>query len=525
MLKPLLIFVLTALSACPVAALTVAPKLEFSSAEMDLARAVMREPVLATFYGENGLTRVFTGPAGDRRRDALRQALTIAPDHGIPLTRYRPEQLAAAGQDLGAELLYARVLARFVQDMTGGMIRPASADPLIRRNVLRPPTAGTMRKFAQSIDPTGFLTGLAPRNPAYLALQQALRRQREFLVSDNLPPVPEAVWRIGMRGGGVAPLRQRLASIGFPAEGAETGTYDEALSQAVARYQQAVGLHPDGVAGPHTIRRLNSGGDAQTRAILVALERLRWMGGEDLDRRMVWVNIPEFSARIIEGGHEVFQTRVVVGKNEKDFQTPEFSDQMEYVVVNPRWNVPRSITVKEYLPRLKANRYAVSHLDVIDGRGNVIARDRIDFGRYTAANFPYRMRQKPSEDNALGIVKFIFPNPWNIYLHDTPGKSLFGNRVRAYSHGCVRVGDPVDLATQLLSPQTSDPHGMFQRALDSGKERWLALKPNLPVHLVYFTAYPDQYGQIRYFDDIYGRDAAIWAKLQQAGLDSALQND
>lgn len=135
------------------------------------------------------------------------------------------------------------------------------------------------------------------------------------------------------------------------------------------------------------------------------------------------------------------------------------------------------------------------------------------------------MRQKPSDDNALGLVKFIFPNPWNIYLHDTPTKHLFRNSSRAYSHGCVRVGDPFDLATQLLSPQSDDPRGLFQRALDSGRERWLALTPNVPVHLVYFTAFPDQSGQIRFHEDIYGRDAAVWDRLQALGLDSVGESD
>ena len=150
----------------------------------------------------------------------------------------------------------------------------------------------------------------------------------------------------------------------------------------------------------------------------------------------------------------------------------------------------------------------------------MIARDRIDFGRYTAANFPYRMRQKASDDNALGLVKFIFPNPWNIYLHDTPTKHLFGNAARAYSHGCIRIGDPFDLAYALLSKQTDDPQAMFHRALDRKKESWLKLTPPVPVHLVYFTAFPDADGTIRRFEDVYGRDGPLYDAIQKAGLDS-----
>ncbi|WCR09330.1 L,D-transpeptidase family protein [Paracoccus stylophorae] len=511
------------------AAVALAPQLNFSADEMALAEAVADSPQLASFYGSNGLRPIFQGADGARLRDALREVAATAQRHGLPAGRYRPRDPAAAGQGLESEVIHAQILLRYDLDMTGGAIRPADADPQIRRQVNRPDAARLIRDFVAAPDPAAYLAGLAPDAPAYLALQDALAGSADLTVPDGIAPAPVALWRIGMSGDGVVALRTRLASIGFSAPSDDPSVYDAALSGAVAEYQRAAGLHSDGVAGPDTIGRLNGDlpglGDWRSRMIAVALERMRWMGGEDLQARHVWVNIPEFTARIMDRGDEIFRTRVVVGKTAPDMRTPEFSDRMEYVVVNPRWNVPRSITVKEYLPRLKANRHAVSHLDVVDGRGNVIPRSRIDFSRYTAANFPYRMRQKPSDDNALGLVKFIFPNPWNIYLHDTPTKHLFRNSSRAYSHGCVRVGDPFDLATQLLSPQSDDPRGLFQRALDSGRERWLALTPNVPVHLVYFTAFPDQSGQIRFHEDIYGRDAAVWDRLQALGLDSVGESD
>ncbi len=511
------------------AGVALAPQLHFTSDEMALANAVADRPQLAAFYGSHGLRPIFQGEDGARLRKALHQAIRSAPRHGLPVERYRPEILADAGQGLQAEVIHASVLLRYLRDMTGGAIRPSDADPQIRRQVRRPDISGLIRAFVDAADPASYLASVAPDHPAYLALQDALAGAPDLTVPDHLPAAPPAMWRVGMRGDGVLPLRVRLESIGFSAPSQDPRLYDAALSDAVARYQGAAGLPADGVAGPQTIAALNGDpaarSDRRSRMLMVALERMRWMAGEDLDARHVWVNIPEYTARIMDGGHEVFRTRVVVGKTEHDMRTPEFSDQMEYVVVNPRWNVPRSITVKEYLPRLKANRYAVSHLDVIDGRGNVVARDRIDFARYTASNFPYRMRQKPSDDNALGLVKFIFPNPWNIYLHDTPTKHLFSQSRRAYSHGCVRVGDPFDLATQLLSQQSQDPRGIFDRALARDREVWLQLTPNVPVHLVYFTAFPDETGQIRFFDDVYGRDAAIWDRLQAAGLDLNSESD
>ena len=146
----------------------------------------------------------------------------------------------------------------------------------------------------------------------------------------------------------------------------------------------------------------------------------------------------------------------------------------------------------------------------------MVARDGIDFSRYTAKNFPYRLRQKPSDDNALGEVKFIFPNPMNIYLHDTPSKGLFGERTRAFSNGCIRVQKPVDLAHVLLEGAAADPAATYAGARKSGRERFLKTEP-LPVHLVYLTTIADEDGTIRHFPDVYGRDDAVWTALQKAG--------
>ncbi|MDT1063356.1 L,D-transpeptidase family protein [Paracoccus sp. CPCC 101403] len=382
-----------------------------------------------------------------------------------------------------------------------------------------------MRQFTASADPAAYLASLAPQNRPYLALQAALARMSKLAAPPGTPRVPEAMLRPGEVDPTVPLLRNRLAAIGFAAapEGAQE-QFDAPLASAVAAFQTEAGLPADGIAGPRTIARLNRGVGPEATAILVALERMRWMQDQDLSIRHVWVNLPTFNAAIVENGEPVFSTRVVIGKADDTLETPEFTEDMKYVVVNPRWNVPRSITIKEYLPRLKANRNAVSHLDVVDRAGNVIPRDRIDFSRYTAANFPYRMRQKPSDDNALGIVKFMFPNPWNIYLHDTPTKHLFNQSSRAYSHGCIRVARPVELAHELLKGEFSNPEATFSKALNSGRESYLTLNGHLPVHLVYFTAFPDENGDIRRYPDIYGRDAEVQAALAKVGLDSSLDS-
>jgi murein L,D-transpeptidase YcbB/YkuD len=208
----------------------------------------------------------------------------------------------------------------------------------------------------------------------------------------------------------------------------------------------------------------------------------------------------------------------VIGKSTADQQTPEFSDVMEYMVINPTWNVPRSITTKEYLPMMKRNANAAGHLKIYDSRGRVVPRSAINFAAYTERSFPYSMKQPPSNSNALGLVKFMFPNPYNIYLHDTPSKSLFSREVRAFSHGCIRLGDPFDFAYALLAAQSDDPVGLFQKHLKTGQESSVKLDVPLPVHLVYFTAYPSGKGRIEYRRDVYGRDATIFRALEQAGV-------
>lgn len=510
----------------PLAAVSVAaaPRLDFTPQQMALALAVSDDADLASFYGSNGLRPIFLGPEGEARRLALRDAIGNAPRHGIPVARYQPDRLTAT-EGLAAEIAHAHALSRLLRDLTGGVLNPTRVDPEIKRQPVRTAVVPLLARFEAAADPAAVLAGAGPDHPAYLALQQALSGPADLVVPQGLPRIATGVWRPGQRAAAIADLRTRLVAIGFAADAPDATLYDDALARAVSDYQRAAGLPDDGVAGPRTIAALNGDGgtgqDARQRAILVAMERMRWMASEDLDSRHVWVNIPEFSTTIVEDGAEVFRTRSVMGKDTPEMRTPEFSEMMANVVVNPSWNVPRSIAVRDYLPRLQANRHALSHLDVVDGAGRVLARDGIDFGRYSAASFPFRLRQKPSDDNALGVVKFIFPNPWNIYLHDTPSKHLFANRVRAESNGCIRIGDPVDLARALLSRQTDDPAAMFQRARDRERETWLKLTPPVPVHLVYFTAWPGPDGRIRLFDDIYGRDARIWEALQAQGFGAA----
>jgi murein L,D-transpeptidase YcbB/YkuD len=207
-----------------------------------------------------------------------------------------------------------------------------------------------------------------------------------------------------------------------------------------------------------------------------------------------------------------------VGANSNDRRSPEFSDVMEFMVINPTWHVPRSIAVNEYLPQLKQNPNAVSHLVLFDGRGQRVSRQNVDFSAFTANTFPFDIKQPPSNSNALGLVKFMFPNPYNIYLHDTPAKNLFARETRAYSHGCIRLAQPFDFAYALLARQSSDPVGEFKRILATGVETTVPLRQPVPVHLIYRTAFTTAKGGVQFRRDVYGRDAKIWQALEREGV-------
>jgi len=491
-----------------------APRLDFSADEWALAQGLARQPGLAAWYGSTGLSPVFTAADAAPRRAALIRAAGQAAAHGLPDVYNLDRLRALEGRtDPAAEIAFARAFAKWTHDVGGGILNPRRVDPENRRDVIRVPADQLLARFVAAPDPAVMLAEVPPQNPRYRALQAALAAQMGPTTGADVPSVPPGLWKEGMRDEAITRLRARLAALGFAAQAPEPDLFDAGLAAQVAAYQDRVGLRPDGIAGPRTVERMNGG--SAPRDLLVALERMRWLNGHDLNARMIWVNLPEFNVRVMEGGRTIFESRAVIGKDKEDWRTPEFSDVMQNVVVNPSWNVPRSMAIRDYLPRLQQNRHAAAHLDVVDRRGRVVARDGIDFSRFTAKTFPYRLRQKPSDDNALGEVKFIFPNPMNIYLHDTPSKGLFGERTRAFSNGCIRVQKPVELAHVLLEGAAAEPSATYTRARQAGSERFLKTLP-LPVHIVYFTTIADEDGTIRHFPDVYGRDAAVWAALQKA---------
>jgi murein L,D-transpeptidase YcbB/YkuD len=506
----------------------IAPMAKAQSAAFtqSLAASASSDEAIAEWYRSTGYQTLWTGADDAARRGAFLTAIAAAADHGLPVPRYDARALAASlksaetESDRGqVEVEMTRAYLAWAQDLTAGALDPKQVDAGIVRVINRIEPQVLLTRIANG-NPEAVLNWLLPKSPQYLQLMKAkLGLEVEIAAGGWGAPVAARTLAPGDSGPAVIAMRDRLVRMGYLAPTA-VASYDRSMQAAVTAFQLNHGLTADGTAGEATVVEINVAPEERLKSVVVAMERERWM---HIDRSVkhVWVNLPDFRAKIMEDGKTVFETRVVIGKDVPDQRSPEFSDEMEHMVINPSWGVPRSIIVKEYLPLLQRNPNAVGHLQVIDGRGRVVSRGSVNFAAYNSRNFPFALRQPPSDGNALGKVKFMFPNQHNIYLHDTPSKSLFDKEVRAYSHGCIRVADPFDLAHELLSWQTDNAEVEFEAALKTGRETTVKLKQHLPVHLVYFTAYPDAKGRMTYRRDVYGRDAALFQALQAAGVELA----
>lgn len=490
-----------------------------------IAAAAAGDDVIAAFYRDRDYKPIWTSKSGKdaQRRRAFLAAVAKAGDHGLPVTRYDPVVIrddikaARSVRDRGAlEVELSRLFLQYARDIQSGVLTPKRIDSGIARTLPRRDRLKTLVVFAKS-SPAGFLKSLPPKNPEYTRLmKEKLKLEKRLAAGGYGPTVAAKSLKPGVSGAQVVALRNRLIVLGYMKRTASQ-TYDANLQKAVQLFQQEHGLAADGVAGKGTITEVNVSVAGRLKSIIVAMERERWMN-IDRGKRHIWVNLTDFKVKIIDNGKVTFSTRSVVGKNTSDRRSPEFSDVMEHMVINPTWNVPRSIAVKEYLPLLKQNPNAVSHLRLINTSGQIVDRETIDFSELSARNFPFDMKQPPSRGNALGLVKFMFPNRYNIYLHDTPAKNLFSREVRSFSHGCIRLQDPFDFAYALLARQMSNPEAFFQERLATRREITVPLKTQVPVHLVYRTAISKPRGGMEYRRDNYGRDAKLFNALAKAGV-------
>lgn len=377
---------------------------------------------------------------------------------------------------------------------------------------------GPVIEGASSLDtPEAALEELLPKADGYRMLVDRLPRLREVRDHGGWPVIAEGpTLRLGDQGERIAQLKARLLSSGDYESSADR-LFDEGLADAVVRFQARHGLGADGLVGRATLAALNISVQSRIDQVIVNLERWRWLP-ESLGERYIFVNIAGFSLDVLDGDETILSMPVVVGRPYR--RTPVFSGSISYLVLNPSWEVPSSIAGRDKLPLIKAdpNYLAEQGYTLLQGWGaeeRVVDPTTVDWANVTARDFRYRLRQAPGPLNALGEVKFMFPNAHSVYLHDTPARELFGEDARAFSSGCIRLARPLDLAELLLRDAPNWDRPAIERTIAGGAEQTVRLERNMPVHLLYWTAWVDEDGVTQFRDDVYGRDTPVLQELRE----------
>jgi L,D-transpeptidase YcbB len=531
-----------------------------------------RDDIIA-FYQARDFAPVWVSAGGQwNRAQDLIATLADADAHAMVAEDYLPSQMATFSDDLTGlaggdqerlahlDLALTAVALRYAMHASGGRLIP---NRLSASHDLKPPTVNgreALGRLAEESSPGAYLESLHPVHPAYAAFRQALADLSAQADRDQVPIADGPVIRPGETDARIPAIRDRLAGLGHlepesrveavshvevaapisiasetpvfgnyetiviveavapelrseaprraaPPSATPTGSQvlDAETEEALRAFQAAAGITVDGIIGPQTISALNAGSiEQRIRRLVYNMERLRWLP-RDLGPKHVFVNSAAFETQVIEDGEIIWQSKVIVGKPQ--YQTVFFSDKMDHVVFNPYWGVPGSIIIRDMLPEVRQDPYWFDRegYEVTDLQGRVIPSTSVDWWNFDTENFPIGVRQPPGPNNALGEIKFMFPNKHAIYLHDTPSKPLFSRSSRAFSNGCVRVEDPWGFAEILL--------GWDQQRIASTRattrNHTVTLDHKIPVHLTYFTAWPDETGRVQYYEDVYNRDQLL----------------
>lgn len=422
---------------------------------------------------------------------ALLRAIAAAGREGLVPARYDPRALTGAhpvAAALGAppaesqarlDVALSYAFLRYASDLAAGSVDPRGAASLWRVSVRDFDAVRALEEATDDAEPVKVLSGLRPAHPQYAALSAALVRYQRIAFEGGWQPVPAVAKKSAARAAQQAALAARLRASG---------------DLTLAAFQQRHGLAATGKLDRATLAALNVPVEARIRQIELNLERWRWQGWERKGRRIL-VNVPTFQLHAYDDGREALTMRVITGSG--DNQTPIFDEQVSEVVFSPHWNVPANILETEVLPAIKRDP-------------GYLKRKNMEMVR-TASGVS--VRQRPGPSNALGLVKFLFPNPFNIYLHDTPGDALFARPRRDLSHGCVRLEKPEELARFVLDGEDDwEDVKVIARAMRSGREQFVTLEEPVPLRIAYFTTWVNADGTVRFAPDVYRHDVA------QAGL-------
>ncbi|MFZ9188788.1 MAG: L,D-transpeptidase family protein, partial [Algoriphagus sp.] len=415
------------------------------------------------------------------------------------------------------ELLLSDAYFRLALDLDLGRVDPSKLKAKwgIPRKTQSQDYGVLLSQAARDQDLRTVLISLYPNTPSYSKGKLRLRQLEEYTQKQGAwkPIKSDRTIRLGESSPILPQVRERLAFWGFSSKGVanDPKLFDSLLFDQVQTFQIQRGLKTDGVLGQATFVALNISPMQLMDKIRVNLERMRWVPAEFFEKEAILVNVPSFQVVYRRGMDTLFSTKVIVGTVKN--QTPVFTSLMSYLVLSPYWNIPPSIARKETLPAIRRNPgyLNANHMEVVTTAGQPVSLSQVN---WKASPFPYLIRQKPGEHNALGLVKFMFPNPFNVYLHDTPSKQLFEREIRAFSHGCIRMEHPETFAALLLKDRQEWPLARMQEVMHQGKEEIVPLTNKIPVAILYFTFLVSPTGTPVFYEDIYGRDEELLLLLK-----------
>lgn len=478
----------------------------------------MREVLISHYLDSNGPLLWVGTPKLQQLIDRFKNAETDALKSADYPSEYLIKLRKAANFELPGhaaftELMFSSFFLVYASDVKVGRFVPSKIDPELFLEHQTINGAATLASLAKFADLESFIEDWQPRRPEYRALKSTLALYRRIEASGGWPGIESGeVIKPGMEDPRVAELRARLLASGdLAAAGPESIIYDESLVRAVKKFQRRHGLDTDGIIGKQTRIALNIKVSARINQIVANMERWRWMP-KQLGDDYIMVNIAGFELKRVQRDQVVRRMNVVVGKTYH--RTPVFSDKIRYLEFNPTWTVPYSIASKEMLPELQKDpdRYISKGFDLLQ-RGRRVPWHGINWLQYSSRNLPYMFRQRPGDTNALGRVKFMFPNKHNVYLHDTPARNLFSRSYRALSHGCVRLAEPISFAEEVLANKSGWSRDRIDAVLASRETTRVNLDRPLPVHLIYATAWLEEDGLVHFRADIYGRDKRLYRAL------------
>ncbi len=474
---------------------------------------------LERFYSQRGHTPLWVGEDGrNAMAERMLRLMARAESQGLNPSDYMvpPSYGHTATDRARDERNISRMALRYAHHLSAGQVDPRQVG--VRHQRLPQPVdpSRVLESLAAGTEPARVFSGLGPQDQAFQRLRSAYNRLQGTVAAGGWAPVPQGatLWP-GDSDPRVISLRRTLWERGDLRE-PEAGwspVYDESLERAVRRFQRRHGLDEDGAVGSETLGALNVSAAKRLDQLRVNLERRRWLDFRPNERHIL-VNVPAYETKVMRGHRVTLSSPVIVGS--RRHQTPEISADMTHLVLNPYWYVPASIANEEMLPKLRKDPMTLAEQGFRaftswgDG-GSQVPFTSIDWN--AVSRMPVRLRQEPGPGNALGEVKFMFPNEDNIYLHDTPGKHLFRHTDRAFSHGCIRVARPIDLAEHLLQERADWDRQQILAMIESGERRTVHLHETIHVRIVYHTAWVDPKGVVHFRKDVYGRDGTLMQML------------